>query len=88
MCPVRCPPAVPKLSLDGGCPCGGGGTAQVVLAPPAPRWHCCFCSCTANEIGELIWLEKCLFFFCVCQVVFSQEQKLVEQAEIEKVLDS
>lgn len=31
---------------------------------------------------------KLPFFFHVCQVVFSQEQKLVEQAEIKKVLDS
>lgn len=31
---------------------------------------------------------KLPFFFCMCQVVFSREQKLVEQAEIKKVPDS
>lgn len=87
-CHTRCPPALHELSLDGGST-SGGGTVQAVLPPLALGWHCCFCSHTANQIGELIWLENCLFFFfCVCQVVFSQEQKLVEQAEIKKVLDS
>lgn len=62
-----------------------GGTTQAVLHPLALLllqlhskldWR-------ADLAGKLPF-----FFFDVCQVVFSQEQKLVEQAEIKKILDS
>lgn len=56
----------------------GVALPRQVLPPLALCWHCCFCSHTANQMGELIWLENlenCLFFFFLCARLFSAKGK-------------